>query len=86
MGMEGKIWAIVIDIEIMFWAIVIAAGLFVVASVALFIRDGILAKKEGRSRNMAVTVTFILAMVVAGIAAVLGILLGVLAILIMRSM
>ena len=65
------------DLEkIVFLAIVIAIGLFVTCSVVLFVRDGLLAKKEGRSRNMAVTVTFILAMAVAGIAAVIGILLG----------
>ena len=74
-GMEGKIRAIVIDMEIVFWAIVIAAGLFVAASVALFIRDGILAKKEGRSRKKGVTVFFIVGMTVAGIAAVIAILL-----------
>ena len=73
-------------LEIFAWAIMIASALFVVASVALFIKDGIASKREGRSRKKKYTVMFIISMAIIGLAAVLGILLHVLAVLIMRSM
>ena len=68
------------------WIITIVITLFVVFSVVLFIRDGIVSKKEGRGRNKKYTVMFIISMAIAGLVAVIGILLSILAVLVMRSM
>ena len=73
-------------LEIFAWAIVMAIALFAVASVVLFIKDGIASKREGRSRKKKYTVMFIIGMAVIGLAAVIGTLLFVLTMLIMMSM
>jgi len=68
------------------WTITIAIFLFVIAAIVLFIKDGILAKREGRGRNKKYTVMFIISMTIVALMAVIGILLCILAMLVMRSM
>lgn len=73
-------------IQIVGWAITIGIAVFVIASIVLFIRDGIASKREGRNRNKKYTVMFIISMVIIGLLVVIGVLLSILAILVMRSM
>ncbi len=73
-------------IQIVGWAITIGIVVFVIVSIALFIRDGIVSKREGRNRNKKYTVMFIISMVIIGLLVVIGVLLSILAILVMRSM
>lgn len=73
-------------IQIVGWAITIGIAVFVIVSVVLFIRDGIVSKREGRNRNKKYTVMFIISMVIIGLLVVIGVLLSILAILVMRSM
>lgn len=73
-------------IQIVGWAITIGIVVFVIVSIALFIRDGIISKREGRNRNKKYTVMFIISMVIIGLLVVIGVLLSILAILVMRSM
>ncbi len=73
-------------IQIVGWAITIGIVVFVIVSVVLFIRDGIVSKREGRNRNKKYTVMFIISMVIIGLLVVIGVLLSILAILVMRSM
>ena len=73
-------------IQIVGWAITIEIVVFVIVSVALFIKDGIVSKREGRNRNKKYTVMFIISMVIIGLLVVIGVLLSILAILVMRSM
>lgn len=68
------------------WAIIIAIPLFVILSIVLFIRDGIVAKREGTGRRKLYTVMFIISMAIIALVVVIGILLFVLGMLIMRSM
>lgn len=68
------------------WLIIIAIALFVLASIVLFIKDGMDSKKEGRRRKTIYTVMFIISMVIV-VLFILGIIfLSILAMLIMRSM
>lgn len=73
-------------IQIVGWAITIGVVVFVIVSIVLFIRDGIVSKREGRNRNKKFTVMFIISMVIIGLLVVIGVLLSILAILVMRSM
>ena len=73
-------------IQIVGWAIAIGIVVFVIAFIVLFIRDGIVSKREGRNRNKKYTVMFIISMVIIGLLVVIGVLLSILAILVMRSM
>ncbi len=73
-------------IQIVGWAITIGVVVFVIVSIVLFIRDGIVSKREGRNRNKKYTVMFIISMVIIGLLVVIGVLLSILAILVMRSM
>lgn len=73
-------------IQIVGWAITIGIVVFVIASIVLFISDGIVSKREGRNRNKKYTVMFIISMVIIGLLVVIGVLLSILAILVMRSM
>lgn len=73
-------------IQIVGWAITIGIVVFVIVSIVLFIRDGIVSKREGRNRNKKFTVMFIISMVIIGLLVVIGVLLSILAILVMRSM
>ena len=72
--------------KIVGWTAAAAVTAFVIASVVLFIRDGIASKREGRSRKTEYTVMFIIGMVLVGLVALIAILLTILAVLIMRSM
>ena len=73
-------------IQIVGWEITIGIVVFVIVSIVLFIRDGIVSKREGRNRNKKYTVMFIISMVIIGLLVVIGVLLSILAILVMRSM
>ena len=73
-------------IQIIGWAVIAAVVLFVISSVILFIRDGILAKSEGRNRKIKYKVMFIISMAITAMAAMIGIFLFLLAIAVMRSM
>ena len=73
-------------IQIIGWAVIAAVVLFVISSVILFIRDGILAKREGRNRKIKYTVMFIISMAIIAMAAMAGIFLLLLAMAVMRSM
>lgn len=73
-------------VQIFGWMITIAISLFVIASIILFIKDGILAKQEGRGRKKIYTVMFIISMAIIALVVVIGILLFILAMLVMRSM
>ena len=66
--------------------VIIVGSLFVLASIVLFIKDGIDSKKEGRSRKIIYTLMFIVSMVIVGLFIVGVIFLNILAMLIMRSM
>lgn len=75
--------------RIFIWVMAIAATLFVIVSVVLFIKDGIASKREGRRRKKAYTVMFIISIViiaVAGTAAMISVMLYALASLVMRGM
>lgn len=72
--------------QIFGWLIIIAIALFVLVSIALFIKDGIDSKKEGRRRKTTYTVMFIISMVIAVLFTLGVIFLSILAMLIMRSM
>ena len=71
---------------LIFWAIVIVLAAFIIFSVVMFIRDGKLAKKEGRKRKTVFIVLFIIAILIAALAIGLGILLALLAAAVMRGM
>lgn len=73
-------------VQIFGWAITIAVSAFVIVSIVLFIKDGILAKREGKGRKKIYTVMFIISMAIIALIVVIGILLCVLAMLVMRSM
>lgn len=73
-------------IQIIGWAVIAAVVLFVISSVILFIRDGILAKREGRNRKIKYKVMFIISMAIIAMAAMAGIFLLLLAMAVMRSM
>ena len=68
------------------WSIAIAIPVFVIVSVVLFIRDSILAKREGRSRKMIYIVMFAISMTIIALVIMIIILLYILGTLIMRSM
>ena len=68
------------------WIMTIAITSFVIISIVVFIKDGKSAKKENRDRNKNYTVMFIVSMIIIGLLVVVGILLGILAMLVMRSM
>ena len=72
--------------RIVSWVLLIVIILFELVSVGLFIKDGKASEKEGRDRNKACTVLFIIGMTVAGLIVVGFILLCILAALAMRSM
>ncbi|MCR5061303.1 MAG: hypothetical protein K6A80_09805 [Saccharofermentans sp.] len=71
---------------LIFWAIVIVLAAFIIFSVIMFIRDGKLAKKEGRKRKIVFIVLFIISVIIALIAVALGILLCLLAMAVMHGM
>lgn len=73
-------------VQINGWTILIAIFLFVIVSVVLFIKDGILAKREGTGRKKRYTVMFIVSMAIVALAIVILILLHILSMLVMRSM
>ena len=73
-------------IQIIGWAVIAAVVLFVISSVILFIRDGILAKREARNRRIKYKVMFIISMAITAMAAMTGIFLFLLAMAVMRSM
>ena len=73
-------------IQIIGWAVIAAVVLFVISSVILFIRDGILAKREARNRRIKYKVMFIISMTITAMAAMTGIFLFLLAMAVMRSM
>lgn len=64
----------------------IAIFLFVIVSTVLFIKDGILAKREGAGRKKIYTVMFIISMAIIALVIVLLTLLCILSVLVMRSM
>ena len=75
-------------IQIFNWAIknaipLIAIPLFIIVSIVLFIRDGILAKRKGTGRKVTYTVMFIISMTIIALVIIIGILLFT---LIMRDM
>lgn len=73
-------------VQIFGWTITIAISLFVIVSIVLFIKDGMVAKREGTGRKKLYTVMFIISMAIIALVVVIGILLFVLAMLVMRSM
>lgn len=77
-----------IDVFIRFfgWMIRTAFSLFVIVSIVLFIKDGILARREGRGRKKIYTVMFIISMAIIALVMVLLTLLCILSMLVMRSM
>jgi hypothetical protein len=77
---------IIILENIIGWIMTIAITSFVIISIVVFIKDGKSAKKENRDRNKNYTVMFIVSMIIIGLLVVVGILLGILAMLVMRSM
>ena len=77
---------IIILEKIIGWIMTIAITSFVIISIVVFIKDGKSAKKENRDRNKNYTVMFIVSMIIIGLLVVVGILLGILAMLVMRSM
>lgn len=77
---------IIILENIIGWIMTIAITSFVIISIVVFIKDGRSAKKENRDRNKNYTVMFIVSMIIVGLLVVVGILLGILAMLVMRSM
>ena len=60
--------------------------LFITISIVLFIRDGIVAKRKGTGRKAVYIVLFTLSMTIIALTIVIGALLGILGMLIMRSM
>ena len=68
------------------WSIAIAIPVFVIVSVVLFIRDGMLAKREGRGRKIIYIVMFAISMTIIALVIMIIILLYILGKLIMRSM
>ncbi|MBD5494553.1 MAG: hypothetical protein HDR12_09325 [Lachnospiraceae bacterium] len=68
------------------WSIAIAIPVFVIVSVVLFIRDGMLAKREGRGRKIIYIVMFAISMTIIALVIMIIILLYILGTLIMRSM
>ena len=60
-------WNEIANTALVLAPVVIFVG-FIITSVVLFIRDGIKAKKEKRSRKIPITVMFIISMVLAAIA------------------
>lgn len=82
------IWRLFMDIlfQLIGWTITIAISIFVIVSVVLFIRDGILAKREGKGRKMIYIVMFGISMTIITLVIIIVILLYVLGMLIMRSM
>ena len=67
-------------------ALLIAVPLFVITSIILFIRDGILAKREERKRKTCYTVMFIISMVIIALVVALSLLLTLLSMLVIRGM
>lgn len=68
------------------WAAAILSVVFVAASVILFVRDGIAAKREGRKISTKYTVMFIIGMTIAGCWLMILIFIQLLSFLVMRSM
>ena len=78
-----------IIVQILCWITAIAAAIYVIVSIVLFIKDGIISKRESRRRKKAYTVMFIISIViiaVAGTAAMISVMLYALASLVMRGM
>ena len=73
-------------IAALFWIVVVAVVAYITASIVLFIRDGIKAKKEKRPRKVPITVMFIIAVVLAAIAIAITAFFIMLITAIMRSM
>ena len=73
-------------LQIFGWTIAIAIPVFVIVSVVLFIRDGMLAKREGRGRKIIYIVMFAISMTIIALVIMIIILLYILGTLIMRSM
>ena len=73
-------------VQIFGWTIAIAIPVFVIVSVVLFIRDSILAKREGRGRKMIYIVMFAISMTIIALVIMIIMLLYILGTLIMRSM
>lgn len=67
-------------------ALLIAVPLFIITSTILFIRDGILAKREERKRKTCYTVMFIISMVIIALVVALSLLLTLLSMLVIRGM
>lgn len=67
-------------------ALLIAVPLFVITSIILFIRDGILAKREERKRKTCYTVMFIISMVIIALVVAFSLLLTLLSMLVIRGM
>ena len=68
------------------WGFILVCTAFAIASIVLFIRDGIQAKRENRKRKTVFIVLFILALVMIAIALAIGVLLLLLSFAIMRGM
>ena len=66
-------------------ALLITVPLFVI-TIILFIRDGILAKREERKRKTCYTVMFIISMVIIALVVALSLLLTLLSMLVIRGM
>lgn len=64
----------------------IAIFLFAAVSTVLFIKDGILARREGTGRKKIYTVMFIISMAIIALVIVIVTLLSILSMLVMRSM
>ena len=76
-------------LQIVGWIAAIAAAIFVIFSIVLFIKDGMDSKKESRHRKKVYTVMFIISIAiiaVAGAAAMISIMLYALASLVMKGM
>ena len=73
-------------LQIFGWTIAIAIPVFVIVSVVLFIRDGMLAKEEGRGRKIIYIVMFAISMTIIALVIMIIMLLYILGMLIMRSM
>ena len=73
-------------VQICGWVTVILSVVFVAASVILFVKDGIAAKREGRKISTKYTVMFIIGMTIAGCGLMILIFIQLLSWLVMRSM
>ena len=71
---------------ILWYAFLTALLAFIVVSIVLFIRDGILAKREPRCRKRRINIMFTVAMTLAALAVILVIFAIIIGMAIMRSM